>query len=297
MSMRGKVIFITGASRGIGKAIAIRCAREGARIAIAAKTDTPHPKLPGTIHSAAEECRQAGGEALPLMCDIRDEEQVIKALKETADKWGRIDVVVNNASAISLTSTEDTPAKRYDLMNQVNARGTWLVSKHALPYLLKSDNPHILMLSPPLTFEQRWFEPHVAYTMAKFGMSMCVLGLSGEYGQKYGIAVNALWPRTAIDTAAMAMVPGVADERSKLRRPEIMADAAFVILSQNSREYTGQFAIDDDVVKSQGVHDLDHYAVTPGTTDFFPDFFIPDHHEFQLPPRKVLPLKNKKSKL
>eukprot|EP00158_Paraphelidium_tribonemae_P009075 Partr_v1_DN28761_c2_g1_i12_m62566 putative Hydroxysteroid dehydrogenase like 2 len=206
-NLKGKVIFITGASRGIGKAIALRCARDGARVAVAAKTDTPHPKLPGTIHTAAEEIRQAGGEALPIVCDVREESNVIAALKATADLWGGIDIIVNNASAISLTDTESTPVKRYDLMNQVNARGTWMVSKHAIPYLKKSKNPHILNLSPPLSFESRWFDGTTAYTIAKFGMSMCVLGMSGEL-RKYGVAVNALWPRTGIDTAAMVMMPG-----------------------------------------------------------------------------------------
>lgn len=230
---------------------------------------------------------KAGGEALPIVCDIRDEEQVKAAIQQTVQKWGSIDIVVNNASAIMLTDTENTPLKRYDLMNQVNARGTWLVSKHCLPHLKKASNPHILNLSPPLTFEERWFEPHVAYTMAKFGMSMCVLGMAGEF-RKYGIAVNALWPRTAIDTAAMAMIPGAEEMSSQLRKCEIVADSAYVILNQDSKSYTGNFAIDDDVIRSQGIKDLDVYSVVPGTKNFMPDFFIPDNHKTNPPPKKVL---------
>jgi citronellol/citronellal dehydrogenase len=224
----------------------IRCAKDGAKIAIAAKTSEPHPKLPGTIFSAADEIRAAGGHALPLVCDIRDEAQVKSAIERTVQEWGVIDIVVNNASAISLTSTEETPVKRYDLMHQVNARGTWMVSKLALPFLKKSTNPHILNLSPPLSIEARWFEPHVAYTMAKFGMSMCVMGMAGEF-RGYGVAVNALWPKTAIDTAAMAMIPGAGDT-SKFRKPEIMADAAYAMLCQDSLTFSYALASLDDAL-------------------------------------------------
>ena len=254
---------------------------------IAAKSAEPHPKLPGTIYTAAEEVRKAGGEALPIACDIRSEEQVQQAIEKTVQEWGGIDILVNNASAISLTDTENTPVKKYDLMHQVNARGTWLVSKLALPHLKRAKNPHILNLSPPLSVETRWFEPHVAYTMAKFGMSFCVLGMAQEF-RKYNIAVNALWPQTAIDTAAMAMIPGAGSATDKFRNVSIMADAAYAILCQNSREYTGNFAIDEQVVSAQGIKDLDVYANNPGTKDFFPDFFIPDNYKCRTPPKKVL---------
>lgn len=242
--------------------------------------------MPGTIYTAAEEIEKAGGKALPITCDIRDEEAVIKAIQKTVDHFGGIDIVINNASAINLTDTESTSMKRYDLMHQVNARGTYVVTKHAVKHLKKAKNPHVLVLSPPLSYESRWFEPHVAYTMAKFGMSMCVSGWAGEF-RSDGIAVNALWPRTAIDTAAMQMIPG-AEDTSKFRKVEIMADAAYAILCQDSKSYTGNFCIDDEVILSQGIKNLDVYSVVPGTKDFFPDFFIPDNYKFKLPPLKVL---------
>lgn len=264
-----------------------RCAKDGAKVVIAAKSAEPHPKLPGTIYTTADEVKSAGGHAHPVICDIRSEDQVKKAIESTVSLWGGIDIVVNNASAISLTETESTPVKKYDLMHQVNARGTWMVSKYALPYLKKSNNAHILMLSPPVSTDPQWFEPHTAYTMAKMGMSFAVLGMAGEF-KKYNIAVNALWPKTAIDTAAMAMIPGTAGANSKFRKSTIMADAAYAILCQGSREYTGNFTIDEDIVLSQGIKDLDIYANVPGTKDFFPDFFIPENYTFKHPPKKVL---------
>jgi citronellol/citronellal dehydrogenase len=273
--LSGKRIFITGGSRGIGLAIALRAARDGASIAIAAKTSEPNPKLPGTIHSAAEEIRAAGGVALPIQCDLRDEEQIAAAVKQAADEFGGIDILINNASAINLTPTEATPAKRFDLMFDVNVRGTFLTSQAAIPYLRESANagrnPHILTLSPPLSMKAKWFQHHVAYTMAKYGMSMCVLGMSEEY-RKTGIAVNALWPRTAIDTAALQMIPGI--DTAACRTPEILADAAYVILNRESKDCTGNFFVDDEVLASVGVTDLDKYAVVPGTTDFLLDFFL-----------------------
>ena len=275
MSLQGKSIFVTGGSRGIGLAIALRAAADGAKIAIAAKTTDPHPKLPGTIHSAAEEIRQAGGEALPIQCDIRDEEQIAAAINATAEKFGGIDIVINNASAINLTPTLATPAKRFDLMFDVNVRGTFLTSQAAIPLLKESAkqgrNPHILTLSPPLSMKAKWFKNHVAYTMAKYGMSMCVLGMSEEF-KRDGIAVNALWPRTAIDTAALQMIPGV--DTAACRKPEILADAAYFILNRKSTETTGNFFVDDEVLASEGITDLDKYAVVPGTKDFLLDFFL-----------------------
>ena len=275
MSLQGKSIFITGGSRGIGLAIALRAAADGAKIAIAAKTSDPHPKLPGTIHSAAEEIRQAGGEALPIQCDIRDEEQIAAAINATAEKFGGIDIVINNASAINLTPTLATPAKRFDLMFDVNVRGTFLTSQAAIPFLKESAkqgrNPHILTLSPPLSMKAKWFKNHVAYTMAKYGMSMCVLGMSEEF-KRDGIAINALWPRTAIDTAALQMIPGV--DTAACRKPEILADAAYVILNRKATETTGNFFVDDEVLASEGITDLDKYAVVPGTKDFLLDFFL-----------------------
>jgi citronellol/citronellal dehydrogenase len=273
--LSGKRIFITGGSRGIGLAIALRAARDGASIAIAAKTSEPNPKLPGTIHSAAEEIRAAGGTALPIQCDLRDEEQIAAAVKQAAEAFGGIDILINNASAINLTPTEATPAKRFDLMFDVNVRGTFLTSQAAIPYLRESANagrnPHILTLSPPLSMKAKWFQHHVAYTMAKYGMSMCVLGMSEEF-RKTGIAVNALWPRTAIDTAALQMIPGI--DTAACRTPEILADAAYVILNRDSKDCTGNFFVDDEVLASVGVTDLDKYAVVPGTTDFLLDFFL-----------------------
>jgi citronellol/citronellal dehydrogenase len=273
--LSGKRIFITGGSRGIGLAIALRAARDGASIAIAAKTSEPNPKLPGTIHSAAEEIRAAGGVALPIQCDLRDEEQIAAAVKQAADEFGGIDILINNASAINLTPTEATPAKRFDLMFDVNVRGTFLTSQAAIPYLRESAkagrNPHILTLSPPLSMKAKWFQHHVAYTMAKYGMSMCVLGMSEEF-RKAGIAVNALWPRTAIDTAALQMIPGV--DTAACRTPEILSDAAYVILNRESKDCTGNFFVDDEVLASVGVTDLEKYSVVPGTTDFLLDFFL-----------------------
>jgi citronellol/citronellal dehydrogenase len=273
--LSGKKIFITGGSRGIGLAIALRAARDGASIAIAAKTSDPNPKLPGTIHTAAEEIRAAGGTALAIQCDLRDENQIAAAIEQTAAEFGGIDILINNASAINLTPTEATPAKRFDLMFDVNVRGTFLTSQAAIPHLRASAeagrNPHILTLSPPLSMKAKWFQHHVAYTMAKYGMSMCVLGMSEEF-RKTGIAVNALWPRTAIDTAALQMIPGI--DTAACRTPEILADAAYVILNRVSKETTGNFFVDDEVLASVGVTDLDGYSVVPGTKDFLLDFFL-----------------------
>ena len=271
-SLRGKTLFITGASRGIGKSIGVRAARDGANVVIAAKTDQPHPKLPGTIHSAAEEIEAAGGRALALTCDIRFEDQVAAAVARAVDTFGGIDILVNNASAISLTSTLATPMKRFDLMHQINTRGTYACSQACIPHLKKAANPHILNLSPPLNMEARWFAPHVAYTMAKFGMSMCVLGMAGEL-RGDGIAVNAIWPRTVIATAAVQNLLGGDATVKRSRKPEIMADAAHVILTRPSREFTGNFCVDDDVLASAGVTDLSPYAFDPGA-DLLPDFFI-----------------------
>jgi citronellol/citronellal dehydrogenase len=272
-SLKGKTLFITGASRGIGLAIALRAAKDGANIAIAAKTTEPHPKLAGTIYTAAEAIEQAGGRALPIVVDVREEAVVEAAVQKTVETFGGLDILVNNASAISLTGTLETPMKRYDLMHQINTRGTYLCSQKCLPYLLKAENPHILNLSPPLNMEERWFSPHVAYTMAKFGMSMCVLGMAGEFRKK-GVAVNALWPRTAIDTDAMNVITGP-ELRKKCRKVEIMADAAHVILTRPSRDCTGNFFIDDEVLRGAGLTDLARYR-HPGTseTDLIPDFFV-----------------------
>jgi citronellol/citronellal dehydrogenase len=273
--LSGKKIFITGGSRGIGLAIALRAARDGASVAIAAKTTEPNPKLPGTIHTAAEEIRAAGGTALAIQCDLRDENQITDAIAQTAEAFGGIDILINNASAINLTPTEATPAKRFDLMFDVNVRGTFLTSQAAIPHLRASAeagrNPHILTLSPPLSMKAKWFQHHVAYTMAKYGMSMCVLGMSEEF-RKTGIAVNALWPRTAIDTAALQMIPGI--DTAACRTPEILADAAYVILNRISKETTGNFFVDDEVLASVGITDLDGYSVVPGTKDFLLDFFL-----------------------
>ena len=275
MSLKGKTLFITGASRGIGLAIALRAARDGANVAIAAKTTEPHPKLPGTIYSAAEEIEKAGGTALALACDIRDEQQVASAVKQAAEKFGGIDVLVNNASAISLTGTLETPMKRFDLMFGVNVRGTYLCSQACIPHLKESAraerNPHILMLSPPLNLKAKWFKNHVAYTMAKYGMSMCVLGMAEEF-RADGIAVNALWPRTVIKTAALAMIPGV--DTRMCRTPEILADAAHAILASDARRHTGHFYLDEEVLASAGVTDLGRYAVLKGNNKFLPDLFL-----------------------
>jgi len=270
-SLAGKTLFVTGASRGIGKAIALRAARDGANVTIAAKTDAPHPKLPGTIHTAAEEIEKAGGRALACVVDVRDEGQIAAAVERTVETFGGIDILINNASAIQLTGTLDTPMKRFDLMHAVNTRGTFACSQACLPHLKRAANPHILNLSPPLHMEARWFAPHVAYTMAKFGMSMCVLGMAAEF-RADGVAVNALWPRTVIATAALNVIP-LADAK-RGRKPEIMADAAYAILTRESKSCTGNFFIDDEVLASAGVTDLDQYAVTPGNKTFQPDFFV-----------------------
>jgi citronellol/citronellal dehydrogenase len=275
MSLAGKRIFITGGSRGIGLAIALRAAQDGAHIAIAAKTAEVNPKLPGTIFSAAKEIEAAGGVALPIQCDIRDEAQIEAAITKTAEQFGGIDIVVNNASAINLTRTEQTPAKRFDLMFDVNVRGTFLVSQAALPHLRKSAeegrNPHILNLSPPLSMKAVWFKNHVAYTMAKYGMSMCVLGMAEEF-KRDGIAVNALWPRTVIDTAALQMIPGI--DALAGRTPQILADAAHIVFNRDAKECTGNFFVDDLLLASEGITDLEKYSVTPGTKDFLLDFFL-----------------------
>ena len=271
-TLRGKTLFITGASRGIGKAIALRAAQDGANVAIAAKTAEPHPRLPGTIYTAAQEVEAAGGQALPLVCDIRSEEQIAEAVKKTVAAFGGIDVLVNNASAIHLTGTVATPMKRFDLMHQINTRGTFACSQACIPHLAKAENPHILNLSPPLNMEARWFAPHVAYTMAKYGMSMCVLGMAEEL-RPQGIAVNALWPRTVIATAAVQNLLGGDATVRRSRKPEIMGDAAHVILTRPAREVTGQFLIDDDVLRSAGVTDLSAYQYEAGA-ELLPDFFI-----------------------
>lgn len=275
MSLAGKRIFITGGSRGIGLAIALRAAQDGAQIAIAAKTAEANPKLPGTIFSAAKEIEAAGGTALPIQCDIRDEAQIEAAIAKTAETFGGIDILVNNASAINLTRTDQTPAKRFDLMFDVNVRGTFLTSQAALPYLRKSAeagrNPHILNLSPPLSMKAVWFTNHVAYTMAKYGMSMCVLGMAEEF-KRDGIGVNALWPRTVIDTAALQMIPGI--DALAGRTPQILADAAHIIFNRDAKECTGNFFVDDLLLASEGITDLEKYSVTPGTKDFLLDFFL-----------------------
>jgi citronellol/citronellal dehydrogenase len=274
--LRGKTLFITGGSRGIGLAIAVRAARDGANIAIAAKTDQPNPKLPGTIHSAAAAIEKAGGKALPIACDVRDEAGVRAAVAAAASAFGGIDILVNNASAISLTGTAATPMKRFDLMFGVNVRGTFLCSQCCLPHLeasaAASRNPHVLTLSPPLNLDPRWFRNHAAYTIAKYGMSMCVLGMAEEFREK-GIAVNALWPRSVIATAAIAMIPGAAEETHRMRTSEIMADAAHAILTRDARTTTGNFFIDDEVLAEAGVTDLTRYAVKAGT-ELLPDLFL-----------------------
>jgi citronellol/citronellal dehydrogenase len=275
-SLRGKTLFITGASRGIGLAIALRAARDGANVAVAAKTTSPHPKLPGTIHSAAEEIERAGGKALALQVDIRDEAAVQAAVEQAAAAFGGIDILINNASAISMTRTPDTPMKRFDLMFGVNVRGTFVCSQTCLPHLQAAakagSNPHILTLSPPLSMQPRWFKDHVAYTIAKYGMSMCVLGMAEEF-RADGIAVNALWPRTLIATAALAMIPGMSEQLDGCRSPEILADAAHLILTRDARESTGNFYIDDEVLASAGVTDLSRYALKPGAP-LVPDLFV-----------------------
>ena len=275
--LKNKTLFVSGASRGIGLAIAKRAARDGANIILAAKTAEPHPKLPGTIYTAADEIIEEGGQALPVICDIRYEENVRDAVNKGLDHFGGIDICVNNASAIQLTGTLQTDMKRYDLMNQINARGTFLVSKVCLPHLLKSDNPHILNLSPPLDMDPKWFGPHVAYTMAKFGMSLCVLGMAEEFKED-GVAVNALWPRTAVATAAIKNTLGGDSIMNISRSPQIMAYAAYVILTKDSKEFTGNFCIDDNLLADNGVTDFSQYAEVP-FSELAPDFFVPDEIE------------------
>lgn len=272
MSLQGKTLFITGASRGIGLAIALRAARDGANVVVAAKTELPDPRLPGTIHAAVEEINQAGGRGLACACDVRFAEQVQAAVEKGVTAFGGIDVLVNNASAIHLSGTLETPMKRYDLMHDVNARGTFLCSQACLPFLLGSSNPHILNISPPLHMESRWFAPHLAYTMAKYGMSLCVLGMAAEF-EDQGVAVNALWPRTVIATAAVQNLLGGDEVVRRSRKPSIMADAAYLVLNRDSRECTGNFFVDEEVLRAAGVNEFDHYSVTPGS-DLIPDFFL-----------------------
>src|SRR5215471_15182883 len=286
-SLKGKTLFISGASRGIGLAIALRAAHDGANVAIAAKTAEPHPKLKGTIYTAADEVRAAGGKALPILCDIRDEAQVMAAIDKTAAEFGGIDVCVNNASAISLTNSQATDMKRFDLMMGINTRGTFMVSKYCVPHLKKAENPHILMLSPPLDMKPKWFEHSTAYSIAKYGMSLCVLGLSAEL-KGAGVAVNALWPRTTIATAAVGNLLGGEAMMRASRTPEIMGDAAHAILTKPSREFTGHFCIDDKVLYDSGVRDFERYRVDP-TAPLMSDFFVPDT-DVPPPGVKVAPL-------
>ena len=274
MSLRNKTLFVSGASRGIGLAIALRAARDGANIAIAAKTAEPHPKLEGTIYTAAEEIEKAGGHALPLLCDIRFEDQVQAAVEKTAAQFGGIDICVNNASAIQLTGTLQTDMKRFDLMHQINTRGTYLVSRTCIPHLKRAANPHVLMLSPPLDMNPRWFAGHTAYTMAKYGMSMCVLGMAAEFADE-GIAFNALWPRTGIATAAIRNALAGGEGMKHCRTPEILADAAWLVFNKPARSFTGNFLIDDTFLAENGVKDFDRYRVD-ATKDLMPDFFVPD---------------------
>jgi len=275
-SLQGKTLFITGASRGVGLSIALRAARDGAQIVIAAKTTTPHPKLPGTIYTAAAQIEKAGGKALPLAVDIRDEATVLGAVEQAAAQFGGIDILVNNASAISLTGTLATPMKRFDLMFGVDVRGTFLCSQACLPHLVAAAaagrNPHILNLSPPLNLRPHWFKGHVAYTIAKYGMSMCVLGMAEEF-RDHGVAVNALWPRTVIATAALTMIPGMSARGDGCRTPDILADAAHVILTSDAGQATGHFYIDEEVLSSAGVTDFSRYAVQP-SSPLIPDLFV-----------------------
>lgn len=273
MSLANKTLFVTGASRGIGLAIALRAARDGANVAIAAKTVTPDPRLPGTIFTAAEEVEKAGGKALPLSCDIRDEQGVEKAVADTVARFGGIDILVNNASAISLTGTLSTPMKRYDLMHQINGRGTFLVSQKCIPHLMKAANPHVLNLSPPLDFDVKWFANHPAYTLAKYSMSVYAWAMAEEFRSK-GIAFNCLWPRTGIATAAIRNVLGGDEGMKACRKPEIMADAAHAIFNRTAKGCTGNFFIDDEVLAAEGITDFEQYAVSPGTP-LMPDFFVP----------------------
>ena len=271
MNLKDKVIFMSGGSRGIGLAMAKKAAKDGAKIVVAAKTSEPHPKLPGTIFTAAEEIIEAGGDALPVVCDIRNEDNVRDVINQAVEHFGGIDICINNASAIQLTNVTDTAMKRYDLMHQINGRGTYMVSKYCLPHLKKADNPHILNLSPPLDMSPKWFSGTVAYTMAKYTMSMCVLGMAEEF-KRDGIGVNALWPRTVIDTAALQMIPGI--DALAGRTPEVLADAAYIIFNRDAKECTGNFFVDDVLLASEGITDLEKYSVTPGTKDFLLDFFL-----------------------
>jgi citronellol/citronellal dehydrogenase len=290
MSLKGKTLFITGASRGIGLAVALRAARDGANIAVAAKTETPHPKLPGTIHTAEAEIEAAGGRALALAVDIREEAAVRDAIERTAVQFGGIDIVINNASAISLGKVADIDMRRFDLMHQINTRGTFMVSKYAIPHLAKAQNPHILMMSPPLDMAEKWFSPHTAYTMAKFGMSMVVLGLAGEL-RAQGIAVNALWPRTTIATAAVKNLLGGEEIMRRSRRPDIVADAAYRIFAKPSASFSGQFLIDDTFMAAEGVTDFEPYRVDP-QGPLAPDFFVPDH--IRPPPGVTVPARDER---
>jgi citronellol/citronellal dehydrogenase len=274
MSLAGKTLFITGASRGIGLAIALRAARDGANVAVAAKTDAPHPKLPGTIHTAAAEIEAAGGRALPLAVDVRDEAAVAAAIEKTTATFGGLDIVVNNASAITITPVAATDMRRFDLMHQINTRGAFLVSKYAISWLARAENPHILMLSPPLDMKEKWFAPHTAYSIAKFGMSLVVLGLAGEL-RAQGIAVNALWPRTTIATAAIKNLLGGDEVIRRSRTPDILADAAHAVFEKPAKGFTGHFLIDDTFLAAEGVTDFDRYRVDPGAP-LHPDFFVPD---------------------
>jgi citronellol/citronellal dehydrogenase len=271
-TLKDKVVVITGASRGIGLAMALRAARDGAKVSVWAKTNVPHPKLPGTVHSAVEEINSSGGEGLACLTDIRNEEEVAASVERTVAHFGKIDILINNASAIHLTGTVETPMKRYDLMHAVNVRGTFLCSKHCLPHLLQAESPHILNNSPPLNLDPRWFSGHVAYSMAKFGMSLCVLGMSEEY-RETGVGINALWPRTTIATAAVKNLLGGDEAIQRCRKPDIMADAAHAILTRKSRDCTGNFFIDDAVLAEEGVENFDSYAVKPGA-ELLPDFFV-----------------------
>lgn len=272
-NLKNKTLFITGASRGIGKAIALRAAHDGANIVVAAKTAEPHPRLEGTIYTAAEDIEAAGGKALPLIMDVRDEENVADALSKSAEQFGGIDALINNASAINLSNTEKLDMKRYDLMNSINARGTFMTTKLALPYLKDADNPHVIMLSPPLDMSTHWFAPHVGYSIAKYGMSLCVLGFAGEF-KKYGIGVNAVWPRTTIATAAVGNLLGGEAMIQASRKPDIVADAVHAALLKSAKEFTGNFLIDDTFLAGEGVTDFDHYRVDP-TKALQPDFFVP----------------------
>jgi citronellol/citronellal dehydrogenase len=274
MSLAGKTLLVTGASRGIGHAIALRAARDGANIVIAAKTETEHPKLPGTIYTAAKDMEEAGGKALALVCDIRFEEQVQLAVEKAVEKFGGIDICVNNASAINISGTVQTEMKRFDLMHGINTRGTFMVSKYCIPHLKKSSNPHILTLSPPLSMKPKWFKNHTAYTISKYGMSMCTLGMSAEFARD-GIAVNSLWPETAIATAAVRNLLGGEEMIKGSRTPEIMGDAAYVIFNRPSKECTGNFFVDSEVLRSEGITDFEKYAVAPGHK-LVRDFFLDD---------------------